>query len=78
MYKLIYPEGEIKTCPHCGGSAVLAVNPSKCGYFIFVQCEICGARGKTCRDSKDPELYDFDTTGCDKAIKAWNMRVKES
>ena len=72
----------IKMCPHCGGKPGLYCDISKKYkkpvYFTYVQCDICGARGKTTSSQKNPEQYDWDTAACNTALEAWNMRVSVS
>lgn len=67
----------IKTCPHCGGSACLnsAYSYKIRSYFVFVKCDICGATGKTYNSADDPAEDGWNTTACNDAIKAWNLRT---
>lgn len=67
---------KIKACPHCGGSACLYQNYSYKArtYFAFVECDICGARGKIYNSEEEPEAAGWDNAACRDAISAWNMR----
>lgn len=66
----------IKQCPHCGGNADLYSRKTyKGGYYIFVQCEICGATGKSVYSSTAPEADNWESNACNVAVNAWNMRT---
>lgn len=69
---------EIKTCPHCGGSAHIYSNYSykKGNYFVFCRCDICGSQGKAYTTKEDPEARNWETTACTDAVNAWNMRTE--
>ena len=43
-------------------------------YNVFVQCEVCGATGKSFTCPDNPEEEDWETAECDSAISAWNLR----
>lgn len=69
---------KIKTCPHCGGEAMLKRNYNKemHYYFMFVKCRVCGAQGKITGSDEDftTEVY---LNNLQAAIDAWNTRVLE-
>lgn len=69
----------IKTCPHCGGSACLNYSYSykTRSYFVYVKCDICGATGKTYKSAEDPAANGWNTTACNDAIAAWNLRTAQ-
>lgn len=69
----------IKNCPHCGGEGFLTqdYNSRLCSYFIYVKCNICGAQGKVVYDRTSAANKDWNTTSCDRALAAWNMRTNE-
>ena len=71
--------GEIKPCPHCGGSASLYSGYSRRhrDYFVYVRCDICGAQGKLYGSSEDPAAVEWANDACTDAVKAWNMRKAE-
>lgn len=68
---------EIKPCPHCGGEAIMYSNYSTRArsYMIFCRCGICGSCGKTTAQKEDPEISDWNSDACRRALQAWNMRV---
>lgn len=72
----------IKTCPHCGGTACINRNYSYKlrAFFVMVKCDICGATGKTYIEDDDTgaDGGEWETTACNNAVKAWNMRTDES
>ena len=70
---------KIKKCPHCGGDAYIVRRHDyrKGIYFVFCQCDICGACGKTFAGDMDPALENWSTNECVSAVNAWNMRFKE-
>ena len=72
---------KLRPCPHCGGIASLKSNysPQRQTYFVYAECTICGARGKTYRATTDPTTdTDSEKSSCDNAIAAWNMRTQEA
>ena len=69
----------LKSCPHCGGPAW--INPyydcRERGYLVFVECEICGARGMAyLLLDDDPGEVDLNDPPYSCAAEAWNMRAK--
>ena len=56
---------ELKSCPFCGGEAMLFVNDG-----VRVLCTKCRASSKILVDS---ECY--ETRAVEKVIEAWNRRV---
>ncbi len=72
---------KLRPCPHCGGIASLKTNyaPRRQVFFVYAECEICGARGKTYRTPTDPAT-DTDGTKAthNNAIAAWNMRTQDA
>lgn len=66
----------MKSCPFCGGHACLYANYSykARSYFVFVKCEICGARGKTFISKEDPAEVGWNNEACNDAVEAWTMR----
>lgn len=59
-------EKNLKSCPFCGGEAVLKVEL----YYSYVKCKNCGAYTRLVK-----------ATSCiravDEAVKVWNTRVDE-
>ena len=74
-------DNDVRECPHCGGHSTLKANYSKrsrsSGWFIFVQRDVCGARGKTYFCEEDPEDVEWNNTACCGAVEAWNMRFSQ-
>lgn len=66
----------IKKCPHCGGTARLKSNFSvvQSKYFIWVSCDVCGARSRAYKEREDPATNDWETESCKNAVDAWNLR----
>lgn len=59
-------EKELKSCPFCGGEAVLKFEP----YYSYVKCKNCGA--ETGLVKATPRIC-----AADEAAKVWNTRVDE-
>lgn len=66
----------VKTCPHCGGTACLTSNYSykTRTYFVMCKCDICGAQGKIFASDEEPTTANWENAPCQDAINAWNMR----
>ena len=66
------PVNELKSCPFCGGKAIIQTSVSssipKCPTAICY-CEKCMASGKWFEDVNN------DGTFIHKAIEAWNRRI---
>ena len=73
-------ETRMKPCPFCGQDAVRLdrtySNRAK-KYFIWAECDICGARSKAITSTDAPEAVDWDNMACRKAIAAWNVRAED-
>ena len=69
----------LRACPHCGGPASIYATHSEAAgmYFVYCQCDICEARGKTYATDENPTLNDWKALACGDAAQAWNMRVCE-
>lgn len=69
----------LRTCPFCGGEAYLTANysPKIKRYFIFAKCEDCGATGAAKCSKESPEVRDWETPACGRAIDAWNARTED-
>ena len=66
---------KVKTCPHCGGDAILRATQDATGeWLICVECMLCGATGKGYLQDDDPDVIGWDTNACRKAVNAWNKR----
>lgn len=69
----------IKECPFCGGEAELHANYNwklKL-WFVYVQCEVCGSRGKSFTNIRYLEPDDdgfWETKKAVCAVEAWNRR----
>lgn len=63
---------EVKPCPFCGGKALADCNYGKHGFFVFVSCQVCGARSK-CFAASNLKPNEF----WEQAIKAWNRRTDD-
>lgn len=77
-------KSELKTCPFCGGDAVLKKVSSRYsadswGDSFQVECMVCGVRSATydsmvCRSLKNREIV-IEKDGRKDAIGAWNRRA---
>lgn len=68
---------ELKHCPFCGnGPATLYSTYSykTRKYFIWAECDLCGARSKAVASSDDPVETKWEDFFCRKVAAAWNMR----
>lgn len=66
---------ELKLCPFCGGEADFYRQYERRSWFIFVQCEVCGARSRPQETRADPDDKDFWVcSAATKAEKDWNRR----
>lgn len=68
---------ELKECPFCGmNDAAMYRNYNACyrNYFVWVECDCCGGRGKAVTDCGDPAEHEWNTAACQKAAKVWNRR----
>ena len=74
---------ELKLCPFCGGKAKLIFSghhyyDNTCKGYIIVKCQVCGATAKgVYYEGKELENDSVLEFGGEKAINAWNIRVKE-
>ena len=64
-----------KRCPFCGGEAMLEAHTGKYGDFAYIQCVMCGSRGKSISGAKYANTDDEIQEMFDKALAAWNTRV---
>ncbi len=80
---------KIKPCPHCGGAAGLCADYDMDDiysidgrYIVFVQCKVCGARGKEFQifdeDDNPHKTGNWDIPECKAAMDAWNLRRADS
>lgn len=65
----------LKKCPHCGGEARQHIDHNKemGTSFIYIKCEVCGARGKT-TSYKDDDISKI-LPARQMVAAAWNARV---
>lgn len=74
-------EMELKSCPFCGQDAANIYRNYSYKtrrYFVWVECEFCGARSKsTCSDT-DPVNDDWNSFPCKKAANSWNVRCGDA
>lgn len=68
---------ELKTCPFCGGRAVMKAVNKEYGFTIWCQCRKCGARTEGyCPDMNHEDNTITSIEECkDRAAKVWNKRV---
>lgn len=71
------PKSPFKPCPFCGGDESNLFCQHSNGYlYFFVECGVCGVRGKSYRGHGDKEDEDFwDQTAAVRASEAWNRRA---
>ena len=67
---------ELKPCPFCGGEADCALSRGRFGWFVNVECEVCGAETKSFSLGAFDEEKWWESLGASKARKAWNRRVE--
>lgn len=69
---------QIKRCPYCMGPSQIRSEKliHNDRYLVFVECDICGYRGKSYISDSDPDLegINWENQPCNNAIEAWNMR----
>ena len=75
---------DLKPCPFCGCElSGYSAKYGRNGWFIFAQCEICGAESKKFGVGRNKNVPDNDDDfwacehvlkTCDKVAKMWNMR----
>lgn len=71
-------EMEFKACPFCGqDAATLYRNYSGRlrKYFVWVECDTCGARSKATAEDSDPADENWESAECRRVVGAWNMRA---
>lgn len=68
----------LEKCPHCGSKPIFSRRFAKSSqrYFIFIECPVCGARGKAFSEAEDPAPKGWASAGCLNAIRMWNMRTE--
>ena len=71
---------KLKPCPFCGSDATVHANHNFKDdiWFVYVQCEMCGARGKTRanRNYFNPDDDGFwESNSVYSVVRAWNKRV---
>lgn len=69
---------KLKACPFCGTDN--AYLNSKYSYkvkkyFVWAECDICGARSKATTDDEAPSAADWTDTACIKVAASWNTRA---
>lgn len=72
---------EIRNCPFCGSSDITLYrnyNYKIKNYFVWAECECCGAKSKSFTSYDAPEDSEWDNVACCKAINAWNRRSGDS
>lgn len=72
---------KIKSCPFCGhNTGVLTSNYSfkSKKYFVWVECDICGARSKAATSEDAPADSGWSNAACHKAAVAWNARCPDA
>lgn len=74
-------EIELKPCPFCGSCedvSLYRVYSRRYGgaWFVSVTCELCGARSKAFKTSKEADDEDFwESEACERAAARWNKRA---
>ena len=70
----------LKSCPHCGGAAWLnaSYDCMSRGYLVFVECDICGTRGKPYLALGDPGDVDLNAHPYMDAAQAEPETVEEN
>lgn len=70
---------ELKCCPFCGQDASVIYRNYSARlrkYFVWVECEACGARSKASTSDDDPADNDeWSNTACRRCTASWNMRA---
>lgn len=69
---------KIKRCPFCGRKANLIQNYNKNlnAYFVYVECEVCGAKGKASSSKIDVRSDNLEENkACNRALASWNNRI---
>ena len=71
---------ELKTCPFCGGRAVMKAVNKEYGFTIWCQCRKCGARTEGyCPDMNHEDNTITSIEECkDRAAKVWNNRAESA
>ena len=74
----------LKPCPFCGCDiAGISARYGRNGWFLFVQCEVCGAESKKFGIGRNANIPNDDNEfwecekvqiAASKAAKAWNVR----
>ena len=65
---------EIRNCPHCGGESEVSWNFGKLGYFVWIECSMCGCRTKAYSYGQClPKDY-RNTRGVERLANTWNKR----
>lgn len=69
----------LKQCPFCGNNKAAMYRNYSSGYrkyFVWVECDVCGAKTKAAMSYSDPAGDDdWDNAACGKARAAWNLRA---
>ena len=65
-------------CPFCGGDAAYRRDYGRYGWFVRVECEICGARtrNKRAEDDTDDDTF-WNQPSVSHVGYMWNRRVVE-
>ena len=70
---------ELKQCPFCGNNNASVYRNYNSGcrkYFVWVECDVCGAKTKAATPYSDPAENDgWDNAACRKVCAAWNLRA---
>lgn len=71
---------KLKTCPFCGGRAVMKAVNKKYGFAIWCQCRKCSARTEGyCPDMNHEDNTITSIEECkDRAAKVWNNRAESA
>ena len=69
---------EYKPCPFCGSKLIsMYSNYSRNAkaYFVWIECDTCGARSKATSQRTSPEDSNWRDMACQKVLSLWNMRA---
>lgn len=66
---------QIKNCPFCGDTADLFFNYGRHGYFVYVECDLCKAKGAAFSFGRELPNDWIERFPSEKAIRSWNRRA---